>query len=67
MQTTNFTTPTYWGNPFSHENLTTQENLLVTTKSYEEIKNKANTDEAIGAGFFTHPSRNNYISHKICT
>nr|UGV42263.1 MAG: ORF1 [TTV-like mini virus] len=53
---TYFTTPELWGNPFSHENLTTQENLLVTTKSYQEITNKAKESNAIGAGFFTHPS-----------
>nr|UGV38918.1 MAG: ORF1 [TTV-like mini virus] len=51
-----FTTPTNWENPFSHEHLTTQENLLVTNKTYEEIKTKAKSQEEIGAGFFTPPS-----------
>lgn len=52
-----FTTHQHWGNPFTHENLTVQENLLITTKSYADIIAKAKDENAtIGAGFFTHPS-----------
>nr|UGV35919.1 MAG: ORF1 [TTV-like mini virus]UGV38913.1 MAG: ORF1 [TTV-like mini virus] len=57
---TYFTTHKNWGNPFSHENLTTQENLLITNKSYQEIITKAkdtnSSTNKIGAGFFTSPS-----------
>lgn len=55
-----FTTPSNWGNPFTHEYLTVPESLLVTTKTIEDIKQKALNDGHIGPGFFTIPSEQQY-------
>lgn len=55
-----FTTPTFWGNPFTHEYFTVQESLLTTNKTYDEIKQKTISNDEIGPGFFTLPSEQLY-------
>lgn len=62
-----FITPNNWGSPFSSENLITIHNLLVTTKSYDEIKQevkKNGTNQKVSPGFFTFPTETPLTEHR---